>query len=364
VIGLTGDGEPVAVGAAALPDGSDGVVLGGAPVLTWLAVLGACAAAGLKSVELLLPKLGVHGHATLLQVQRAGDFSANLGAVSGLIALSAALVTFVRVGGPVSLRRRLLMAGFAGILLPTVALATALPKERTTLPVVVFGLGAAHVLSAIIATAAALAASRWLPRIVALAAGGNALFALLAHVLQLWQQRHHGVLYAAAYEVSRAFGEASYLALLVLSAVLLFPRTPLLRDRVGRWLAFAVWVVGTYSFYEAYSSFGSDYVVALYQALRVTLFLEREPIFYALPVVLALGAALAALIADDRARAQAALGVLLFLAAGYAPRAPGKFLALALGTALLSRALLDLARHPASSGCLAVGPGPVQRFNA
>jgi hypothetical protein len=55
-----------------------------------------------------------------------------------------------------------------------------------------------------------------------------------------------------------------------------------------------------------------------------------------------LSAVTTALIAGRGARWQAAAGVLLLFAAGYAPKAPGRLLSMALGFVLLSRALVAL----------------------
>jgi hypothetical protein len=84
----------------------------------------------------------------------------------------------------------------------------------------------------------------------------------------------------------------------------------------------------------------NDYALLLYHAQRVTLFIDSWPRLYAVPIALALASSLAAVLATDPVRRQAAAGTLLLLSSGYAPHAPGRLLTLTLALLLIARAVI------------------------
>jgi hypothetical protein len=118
-----------------------------------------------------------------------------------------------------------------------------------------------------------------------------------------------------------------------------------MRALVARSLGFAVMVLSFYVQYFTKNTLHADYALLLYSAQRVSLLLDREPLLYAAPFCLLLSAAVSGLINGGGIRLQAASGLLLIFSAGYATRAPGRLLSLAIGFMVLARALIALTEH-------------------
>jgi hypothetical protein len=328
-------------GADAAVEAAFSIHVGNSPPLSWLTAGAALCAMALN--QLLVPGLsgGTRRPFLLdLGLDRWGTFATNLTAISGLIALCFGLVAFIRYSTVVGMRQRLLLGGFAGIFLPTITIAALFERQRTTAQVVLFALGAAYVLSAIVNMSAARVAPSRYARAVALCAAAMAMLSLVAQVLQLMAQVHLGVWQTLTQQVLQNVGEVCYLLLLAFSAPLLLPTRADTRSRLARMTGFFVLPMVLGSLYMAERILDNDYALLLYHAQRVTLFIDSWPRLYAIPIGLAFSSSVAALLAKDPVRKQAALGVLLLLGSGYAPHAPGRLLTLTLGLLLIARAVI------------------------
>jgi hypothetical protein len=314
--------------------------VGNSPPLAWLAAIAALSAMALN--QLILPALGDAGrHALVHNLDRWGTFATNLTAISGLIALAFGLLAFVRYSTVIGPWQRLLLGGFAGFFfLPTIAVAALFERQRTTAQIVLFALAAAHVLGAIISMSAARAAPARYARAVALCAAAMAIFALCSQVLQLMSQMSLGVWQVETQQALQSVGEIDYLLLLCGSAPLLLPPSSDTRSRLARMAGFFVLAFVLGALYMAERILDNDYAVLLYHAQRVTVFIDSWPRLYSIPIALAVASSVSALLAADPVRRQAAIGVLLLLASGYAPHAPSRLLTLTLALVLIARALI------------------------
>jgi hypothetical protein len=313
-----------------------------APPLAGLAALSAFAAMVLNQV--LLPGLGSDHNALLLsRLARAGQFAANLAVISGLVTLCFCALSVARGQPGLTTFRRVLWVLLALVLLRAAAIATLFERVETTRGNVYLAVGAANVLG-VLAGQWALERTRGsLLRVLALLATCLPLFSIASVVLEVtsdvqldpWKRRGH--------EWAQALGELSYVGLLLASFPLLVPRGLRLRDLIARSAGIAMLVASVYALRTAEAALHNDYPVLFYHAQRVGLMLDRSPMLYAIPFCLALSAITTALLSARGARWQAAVGVLLLFAAGYAPKAPGRLLSMALGFVLLTRALVALA---------------------
>jgi hypothetical protein len=315
------------------------------PPLAWLA---ACAAFLAMTInQLLVPGLGeALRRAPWLDLGGWGTFATNLTAISGLIALSFGLLAFIRYSTMIELRQRLLVGAFAGIFLPTIAAATLFETQRTTAQVVLFALGAAHVLGALVSMSAARAAPSRFARVVATCAATMAICVLLAQLLQITSQLHLSAWQAGAQRTLQSGGEVCYLLLLCSMAPLVLPVRADTRSRIARLVGVFVLPIVLGGLYLAESLLDNDYALLLYHAQRVTLFIDSWPRLYTVPIGLALASSVAAVLAKDPVRKQAAAGVLLLLSSGYAPHAPGRLLTTALALVLIARALIAPGQPP------------------
>ena len=91
---------------------------------------------------------------TLRMLRDLGRFPRNLAAVCGIVALVFALLSFLRHAGFAPIGRRLAIAAFSGIFVPSIVVATVLPYASLRARLVVFSLGAANVLTTLIAVTA------------------------------------------------------------------------------------------------------------------------------------------------------------------------------------------------------------------
>lgn len=330
------------------PDPTPVMAQAAAPPLSGLAALAAFAAMLLNQV--LLPGLGTDGDPTWLsRLARAGQFSANLAVFSGVIALTLCSVEVVRGQAALVFRRRVLWVILAVVLLRAALVATLFERGETTREHVYLAVGAANLLG-VLAGVAAFERTRgsWL-RVLAVLATALPMFSVAAVLLELsdvqldpWKRR--------GYEWALGLGELSYVGLLLASVPVLVPRGLRMRDLIARSFGLAVLVASLYALRTAQAALHNDYPVLFYHAQRVGLLLDRWPLAYAVPFCLALSAIATALVGATGARWQAACGMLLLFSAGYTPKASGRLLSLALGFALLSRALAALKDPPASPG--------------
>jgi hypothetical protein len=313
-----------------------------APPLAGLAALAAFAAMVLNQV--LLPGLGTEQNPLLLgRLARAGQFAANLAVISGLVAFVFCAISVARGQPPLAMVRRVLWVLLALVLLRAAVIATLFERVETTRENVYLAVAAANTLGVLSGVYALERTRGILLRILALLATCLPLFSIASVLLEItadvqldpWKRRGH--------EWAQALGELSYVGVLLASFPLLVARGLRLRDLIARSAGIAMLVASVYALRTAEAALNNDYPVLFYHAQRVGLVLDRWPLAYAIPFCLALSAITTALIAERGARWQAAAGVLLLFAAGYAPKAPGRLLSMALGFVLLSRALVALA---------------------
>ena len=299
------------------------------PFLAELAVVAAL-------VDLLLNRLWLRSapqlaHSTLVEVAEWGAFPRNLAAVAGIIALLATLVAFLRTRLYLPLLIRIGVAGFSGIFVPTILLATVLPGERTTSEIVLFATATAHLLVVFYG----VASIRWdLPatlRFANLAMAAAGLLGLLSLVVELVVLIYVGPADMTLAKTLRFIGEAAWLGTAPLVAASL-PRK--LKPLIGAGLA-ALGV--TLMVLALRGSLAQDFAPVLYGALRVELFLGGASWLYAPLLGIVAGTALAALLSTTQGDRQLGVGILLLGAAAYSPRAPGLLLLMVLGAALIWR---------------------------
>ena len=224
--------------------------VGSSPPLSWLAALAALVSMALN--QLLLPAMSEGTrHALLHQLDRWGAFATNLAAISGLIALAFGLLAFVRYSAVMTLRARLLIGFGALVFLPTISVAVLFERQRTTAQVVLSALVIAQVLSAIVSTSAARAASNMYTRSIAVLAAGMATFALCSEVLQLFAQVHLVAWQLQAQQIAQGIGEVCYLLLLAGITPLLLPQRRDMRSRAARLTGFFVLPIALGSMYLA-----------------------------------------------------------------------------------------------------------------
>jgi hypothetical protein len=309
------------------------------PPLCWMSALSALCAMLIS--QILVPALsGTSPREFLFALGRWGDFATNLAAISGLTALCFGLYAFVRHSTRVGLRLRLMLAGFAGIFLPTIALSTLFERQRTTTQIVVYALGAAYVLGTLVNTAAARVRRQLFPRCVALLAATMSTLTLVAQALQLVSRTHLSVWQLQAFELLLALGELCYLGLLLSLSALVLPARATRRDRLARLLSFAVVPAVLISLYLAERTLQNEYALLLYHAQRVNLFIDTWPRLYSAPLAVAVAAVLAGGLSGDALRRQGAAGLCLLLSAGFSPHAPGRLLSLALALVLIARTVI------------------------
>jgi hypothetical protein len=329
-------------GASADQERSSGIHVRATPPLSWLAVAAALLATGIN--QILLPALNDPKRGALLrELSRWGAFATNLATIAGGIALGIGLFAFVRYSSVMGLRQRLMLGAFGGLIfLPTLASA-ALMESQNPARNVLFAFGAAQILVSTVSAAAARAAERLYPRLCACLAAAMAVFALLAQLAMMFAQLELGGWRMQAELLQHLFqaaGEIAYLLLLIGMAPLLVPRRSDRRTRWARQAGFFVLPIILGTLYLAELRLDNDYALLLYHAQRVTLFIDSWPRVYSVPIGIALAATVSALIARGAGVKQAAAGVLLLLASGCAPHAPGRLLTWTLALVLIARAII------------------------
>jgi hypothetical protein len=313
-----------------------------APPLAGLAALAAFAAMLLNQV--LLPGLGTEHNTLLLsRLSRAGQFAANLAVISGLVSFAFCVVSVARGQTTLTLFRKVLWVLLATVLLRAAVIATLFERGETTRENVYLAVGAANMIG-VLSSLYALERTRGLLRALAVLLTCLPLFSIASVLLEVTQDFQLDVWRQRGHAWTQGLGELSYVGVLLASFPMLVPRGLRMRDLVARSAGIAVLVASVYALRTAEAALHNDYPVLFYHAQRVGLLLDRSPLLYAIPFCLALSGVTTALIATTGARWQAAAGVLLLFAAGYAPKAPGRLLSMALGFVLLSRALIALAR--------------------
>jgi hypothetical protein len=277
---------------------------------------------------------------------RHGRLLRNLAGISGLVAALTATFVFLRMAGFARLSwhgilLRLSVAGVAGLYLPGIALALVAPRERVPNLVLVLGLVSANALVALLAVGS-LSYRRVGPAWPSLMAGLTALLAmiglLVASTRTLWGSTPLAVLGV----IARHGGELAWT--LAPATLLLDPETrQRARDhRRETTLAVlaALLVAGLGVWAQAHH--GSASARLVYGAFRLAALPADATFLYAIPVGIGVGLALLHLLTGDRR--QLGWGLLLWIAAGLAPRTPIGTLYEVLAGLLLARAAQ--AAHP------------------
>ncbi len=280
------------------------------------------------------------------------DLPMNLAAIAGTVAVTIGLFHLLAArlnppwGQPPPLVRfaeatmRAVTAGFAGILLPSVAIATFFPVERTTGPAVFAAAAAAYLLVLQIAFITGRFRGPVGLRIGAFLLGASALGGFLGLIIgELAPQLG----WAAAYEVHQLvtlLGELSFLLLPVAILPSVIPRRGDPRTALAIYVGTSLGLCAMVSFDVWRVYLGPSYDAVLYGAVRFEAFLGRLGLLYALPFGLFLGLGFGALTSARPTDRQIGAGVLALLAAGYGPRTPAQLLMMVLGATLLGRALV------------------------
>ncbi len=334
--------------AVALPDGgadaSPAARLGRTPVLAALA--GATALADLAWNRIGLRLVDPDARELWIPLVRHGRLIRNIAGVSGLLAALLATFVFLRMAGFArlswhGLALRLSVAGVGGLYLPGLALALVAPRERVPNLVLVLGLVSASSLVALLAVAS-LPYRRVGPAWPSLLAGLTAFLAmiglLVASTRTLWAGMGAGVVGV----IARHGGELAWLAtplLLLLDPELrqrarAYPRARLAAVATGALvLALGLW---------AQLALGSSSARLAYGAFRIALLPAPATCLYALPLAASAGLAVFHLLSAERR--QLGWAVVLWLAAGLAPRSPAGTLYEVLAALLFARAAQ--AAHP------------------
>lgn len=278
-------------------------------------------------------------------------FPRNLAAVSGIVALVFAILSFLRLPGFAPIGRRLAVAAFSGIFVPGVVVATMFPYASLRRRLVIFGLAAANVL----VTLLAMTALRNRPHGgVRIASGLVAATAFLSLILVGLGQIAYSevgapfewlsaILSANPTTTQRALlglrnvGEVCWMGMLAATAFTILHRRDEGRNtRYG--VAAVAFVIAVAAVIATGELVGHRFRLVLFGSFRVGLFLDVMPSAYALPIGLAIASGVVGLAQRDGATRQLAGAVLLWLAAGYAPHTPIQLLYLVLSAVMLTRA--------------------------
>lgn len=323
-----------APGAAASPN-----PLYSAPPLALLA-------AWFALLDLCLNRLAVRVMSELMEPesvlawQRAGVLPRNIAGVAGLGALGFGLIGFLAMPGFAPIWVRLPVAAFAGVLTPTLTLATFLPRERMAPTIIVFGLMAAQALGVIIAANALPYRARAL-RVALTLAVGTCLATTIVVVISTIRALAWSDFGTEAVIALRHVGEIGWLLMPLAAAPLLFAIDPprerpaLAAGLVTALLVVTLGMAGEGSLHPHYSTI-------LYGAFRVALLPESATLVYTLPLALGFGATVTGLCSGDAARRQLGAALAFWLAGGYAGRSPIQLLYGVLAIILLARVAQSL----------------------
>ncbi|MCA9608774.1 MAG: hypothetical protein KC619_24390 [Myxococcales bacterium] len=339
-------------------------VLREAPPLALLAVVAAL-------FELGLARVAWHGLPdvvdleTLRVLRDLGRFPRNLAAIAGIVGLLFALLAFLRHSGWAPIGRRLIVAAFSGVFVPSLLVATALPYASLRARLVVFSLGAANVLTTLIAVTAVRYRAPTGVRVAVGAMGATAFCSLLVVGLGLAMTAETGALGRIAALLTehpgtsqrvllgmRHVGEVCWMSVLVGIALAILHGAP--PGRNARYLTAGALLAAVVAGAVALRLLvGHRFRLMIFGAFRFGLFLDDGSLLYALPIGVAIGAGLVGLAAKSPAVRQLAGGLLLWMAAGYAPHTPIQLLYLLFATMLVSRSAQALdpqgpwrKRHP------------------
>lgn len=313
------------------------------PPVAVLAALSALLSMALNQVA--LPGLGAGTSEQFPQLTQAARFCANLSVTSGLVTLISC-VSWALLGAPrLPLRRQLSVFVCAGALVHVALSAMLFDPLAASRVQIYFGVAAANLIGMSAGSAAISSTRGPFLRVLAFTITTLAFFNLATAVLDVAPDTPLDPWAHYLMIGSKAAGEVVYIFLLLAAFPLLVPRGLRMRALAARSLGFAVLVFTFYVQLSAYHNMRADFGLLVYSAQRVSLVLDRWPLAYSVPFCLLLSAAVTGLINGGAVRIQAASGMLLIFAAGYATRAPGRLLSLAIGYMLLARALVALTEH-------------------
>ncbi len=280
-----------------------------------------------------------------IALQRAGVFPRNLAAVAGIVALTAGIYGFLRMAGYAGLVRRLFVSMVAGLLMPAFLLATVVPTERVSVLIVVVALAASNVLVVLLGTVA-LRYPAGMRRGAVLSATASAALVLTALVVASVRSIAESSAASPISTVARHAGELAWHILPVFGLVALFRAQNGAPESEGKppgraMLALAgVIMVGVLaaSLYGETHLHAHRFETLVYGALRLTLVPGTLSWLNGWTVGVGLAGSVVGLTSRSPGRVQLGAAIALWLAAGYAPRAPGQLLDFTLAALLLARA--------------------------
>lgn len=321
---------------------------GGLPseILAAPPILGVLAAAA-AAIDLLLnhgvvrTMTGHMGHDMLLTIARWGQLPKNLAAVAGFVALAAALAHFLTAPRQGRVARGLGLAGFGGIFLPIVAVATILPPEflaRRWAYLIVFAVGAGYVLTILTTATAARRPGPGGLRVATVLLGGGCFLSFAAMAFSNIEVFVHTALGHTVKTTFERAGELAWLLVPFAAASSIVPRPRGKREIValvvGAAAMVSVWVAGAL----AKTILRADFGIVVYGVSGGELFVDALPSLYVFQLGAAIGIAASAMATRESTHVQAGAALVLLTAAGFAPRAPLRLLVLVLGACMLARA--------------------------
>ena len=278
-------------------------------------------------------------HQQLLELDTWATFARNLTAVAALVALAVSLADWIKPRPFLSMGLRIGIAAIAGVLLPTLVLATMLPVERTTVVVVLVATGAAHLLAILFGIGAVPWRAPRLPRLGVTGIIGASFFAFTATVVlvigaqTLWQHAH---------PIGMAMRRTGEVSFLVTVPLLAFSGVPI---RGWRRIGIAVGALVASCAVAAVSR-GATVLEpeawgdVLYGATHFELLLGGATHLYVAWLGLTIFAGVAALFAENPRDRQKGLAALLLTTGGFAPTTPGTLIPMILGVSLACRSLI------------------------
>jgi hypothetical protein len=287
-----------------------------------------------------------------LALQRWGMFPKNLAAVAGLIALTWALYTFLRMARYSRLAWRLAIASVAGIVLPTFLFALR-PMEHVTVLVVVASFLGSNLLALLVGAVAVgypAGPRRW----AAAMAAGSGGFVLLALVAQYVRSVADSAAATPLGLAAHYGGELVWHLVPIVIVVALARAQPGAPPSEGQppsarvflpAVALTAVVVTALAFRAESALHAHKFSTLVYASLRLTLVPPPFAWVNGFTVGVGLAAAVAGLVSRSPGRAQLGAAAALWLAAGCAPRAPGQLLDFALAAVLLARSTQAVTRE-------------------
>lgn len=309
------------------------------PPLAQLAALAALCHVVLQHV--LFPLLSSRGLALPTILRFAAPYALNLAACAGLIALTAGALDLARARDLTYAGRRFMIGVLAGIVVATVSLATFLPNGHVSPQLVLLAAGSLHIYVVQIALTTLRAHHSLAGRTTVGLVAASALFPLTSLIMRhaepiaRWPFAQEGV------ASLHALGELAYLIVPIAAAFTVMPWGDDDEGRAARRAGAVAVILMALLFGAAARIPNALYGHVMYSTLRLEWALERASLGYAVPISLAVGAAMAASASRDPRHRQGGAGLWLWLAGGYNPLTPSRVFMAALAATLLCRAILS-----------------------